>query len=199
MITISDIFQKKKRPTIARVINTGNSYFDFIINMSEFEPTTIGRHTTMLESLVVEILVVAAWIVFVAYGAWFFSSARKREREQAEVRERKGKKQERISERVFAPEQVRKSIPQPLKKPEKVRAYARSRSYFVSGLAVGFGLTFLAAFVILWISIFYASQLSVGISYEKMIVAFIFPMLFIFATGTVLLTIGIVRWRKLRF
>ena len=70
---------------------------------------------------------------------------------------------------------------------------ARSRSSFVNGLAIGFGLAFLATFVILWISIFYTSQLSVEISYEKMISAFIYPMLFILGTGTVLLTTGIVR------
>jgi len=70
---------------------------------------------------------------------------------------------------------------------------ARNRSSFVNGLAIGFGLAFLATFVILWVSIFYASQLSAGISYERMISAFIYPMLFILATGTVLLTTGIVR------
>ena len=70
---------------------------------------------------------------------------------------------------------------------------ARSRSSFVNGLAIGFGLAFLATFVILWISIFYASQLSAGISYERMISAFIYPMLFILSAGTVLLTTGIVR------
>jgi len=70
---------------------------------------------------------------------------------------------------------------------------ARNRSSFVNGLAIGFGLAFLATFAILWISIFYASQLSAGISYEKMISAFIYPMLFILSSGTVLLTTGIVR------
>ena len=70
---------------------------------------------------------------------------------------------------------------------------ARNRSSFVNGLAIGFGLAFLATFVILWVSIFYTSQLSEGISYERMISAFIYPMLFILATGTVLLTTGIVR------
>ena len=153
----------------------------------------------MLELLVVELLVVGVWTCFVAYGAWFFSSAKKREREQAEVQERKRKKQEIISRRVSAPEQVRKSIPKPPKRPKTIRPCGRSRSSFANGLAVGFGLTFLANFIILWISIFYTSQLSAGISYEKMIVVFIYPMLFILATGMVLLTTGIVRWRKLRF
>ena len=70
---------------------------------------------------------------------------------------------------------------------------ARSRSSFVNGLAIGFGLALLATFVILWISIFFGSQLSPRISYEKMISVFIYPMLFILGTGTVLLTTGIVR------
>lgn len=70
---------------------------------------------------------------------------------------------------------------------------ARSRSSFVNGLAIGFGLAFLATFVILWISIFFGSQLSPGISYEKMISVFVYPLLFLLATGTALLTTGIVR------
>ena len=103
--------------------------------MLEFEPNNTVGHTRMLELLVVEILVVGTWIGFVAYGAWFFSSAKKREREQAEVQEcfsglydsskdamfvsarRKRKKQERISRHVSAPEQVRKEIPKPPKRP----------------------------------------------------------------------------------
>ena len=70
---------------------------------------------------------------------------------------------------------------------------ARSRSSFVNGLAIGFGLAFLATFATLWISIFFGSQLSPEISYERMISVFIYPMLFILSTGTVLLTTGIVR------
>jgi len=70
---------------------------------------------------------------------------------------------------------------------------ARSRSSFVNGLAIGFGLAFLATFVILWISIFFGSQLSPGITYEKMISIFVYPLLFLLATGTVFLTAGIVR------
>jgi len=70
---------------------------------------------------------------------------------------------------------------------------ARSRSSFVNGLAIGFGAGFLATFAILWISIFFGSQLSPVISYAQMISAFIYPLLFLSATGTVFLTAGIVR------
>ena len=176
--------------------------------MSEFELTNTCGHTGMMELLVIELLVVGIWIAFVAYGVWFFSLAKKREREQEEVQEcfssLYNSRAQRISRRVSAPEQVRKSIPKPPKRPEIVRAHAgsgysfvngsaRSSYSFVNGLAIGFGLTLLAAFVILWMSIFYASQLSAGISYEKMISVFIYPMLFTFATGTALLTTGIVR------
>ncbi len=72
-------------------------------------------------------------------------------------------------------------------------AMARNRSSFVNGLAIGFGAGFLATFAILWISIFFCSQLSLGISYEQMISVFIYPLLFLFGIGTVLLTAGIVR------
>ena len=175
--------------------------------MSEFEPNNTGGHTRMLELLGIGLLLVGTWIGFIAYGVWFFSLAKKRERE-AEVQEAfsglKNSRAQRISRRVSAPEQVRKSIPKPPKRPETVRERARS-SYsfanditrsgysFVNGLAIGLGLAFLETFVILCMSIFYASQLSAGISYEKMISALIYPLLFLLAIGTVFLTMGIVR------
>lgn len=174
--------------------------------MSEFEPTNQGGHARMLELSLIG-LVVGTWICFVAYGVWFFSSAKKRGRE-AEVQEAfsglKNSRSQRISRRVSAPEKVRKSIPKPPKRPETVRAragsnylfineFTRSDYSFVNGLAIGLGLAFLETFVILWMSIFYASQLSTEISYEKMISALIYPLLFLLATGTVFLTMGIVR------
>ncbi len=70
---------------------------------------------------------------------------------------------------------------------------ARSRSSFVNGLAMGAGAGFLATFAILWISIFFGSQLSPEVSYEQMISVFIYPLLFLLGAGTVLLTAGIVR------
>jgi len=70
---------------------------------------------------------------------------------------------------------------------------ARSRSSFVNGLAMGSGAGFLATFTILWISIFFGSQLSSVISYPQMISVFIYPLFFLLGTGTVLLTAGVVR------
>jgi len=70
---------------------------------------------------------------------------------------------------------------------------ARDRSSFVSGLAIGVGMGFLATFTILWISIFFSSKLSLGISYEQMISVFIYPLLFLLGAGVVLLTAGVVR------
>ena len=51
--------------------------------MLEFETTTTGAHTRMLE-----VLVVGAWACLVPYSAWFFLSAKKREQERVEVQER---------------------------------------------------------------------------------------------------------------
>jgi hypothetical protein len=70
---------------------------------------------------------------------------------------------------------------------------ARSRGSFVNGCAIGFGSGFLATFVVLWISVFFSSQLSPGVGYEQMISVFIYPLLFLLGTGMVLLTAGIVR------
>ena len=70
---------------------------------------------------------------------------------------------------------------------------ARDRSSFVNGLAIGFGVGFLATFATLWISVFFSSQLSPGVSYAQMISVFIYPLFFLLGTGIVLLTTGIVR------
>ena len=70
---------------------------------------------------------------------------------------------------------------------------ARSRSSFVNGLAIGVGAGFLATFTILWISIFFSSQLSPVVSYAQMISVFIYPLLFLLGTGILLLTAGVVR------
>lgn len=67
------------------------------------------------------------------------------------------------------------------------------RGSFVNGLAIGVGIAFLANFVILWVSVFFGSQLSPAITYEKMISVFIYPLIFFLASGTVLLTAGLVR------
>ena len=75
----------------------------------------------------------------------------------------------------------------------ETRVTARNRSSFVNGLAIGFGVGFLATFTILWISIFFSSQFSPGISYAQMISVFIYPLLFLLGTGVVLLTAGVVR------
>jgi len=70
---------------------------------------------------------------------------------------------------------------------------ARSRSSFVNGLAIGFGVALLATFAILWISVYFGAQISSGISYEKMISLFIYPLLFLLVTGTAFLTAGVIR------
>lgn len=72
-------------------------------------------------------------------------------------------------------------------------ATAGSRSSFVNGLAIGVGAGFLATFAILWVSIFFNSELSPWVSYAQMISVFIYPLLFLLGTGIVLLTAGIVR------
>lgn len=69
----------------------------------------------------------------------------------------------------------------------------RSRSSFINGLAIGLGSGFLATFITLWISILFGSQMNAVTTYEHMISVFIYPLLFLWGTGVVLLTAGIVR------
>jgi len=64
---------------------------------------------------------------------------------------------------------------------------------FINGLAIGAGAGFLATFSVLWISVFFSSQLSTRINYGQMLSFFIFPLIFLLVVGTVLLTLGIIR------
>ena len=152
-----------------RKTKTSNPYLDYITNMSESEVTNRCGHTML------ELLVVGTWIVFIAYGTWFFSLARREREEYQKFLKELGNS--------HAPR-----IPDSFVNDSTISNYS-----FVNGLAIGLGVAFLETFVILWMSIFYASQLSAEIIYEKMFATLIYPMLSILTTGMVLLTMGVLR------
>jgi hypothetical protein len=80
------------------------------------------------------------------------------------------------------------------KKNERKRGSILSQesSNFVHGLAAGLGIGCIAAFVILWLTVFFTPQLPAGITYAAMLSTFIYPLIYLFALGLIALTVGIV-------
>jgi hypothetical protein len=68
----------------------------------------------------------------------------------------------------------------------------QERSNFVHGLSAGLGIGCIAAFIMLWLTVFFTPQLPVGITYEDMLSRFIYPLIYLFALGLISLTVGIV-------
>jgi len=69
----------------------------------------------------------------------------------------------------------------------------QNRSSFVHGLAAGLGIGCIAAFVMMWVAVFFTPRLSSGITYEAMLSTFIYPLIYLFGLGLIALTVGIVR------
>jgi cation transport ATPase len=68
----------------------------------------------------------------------------------------------------------------------------QERSNFVHGLSAGLGIGCIAAFIMLWLTVFFTPQLPAGITYEAMLSQFIYPLIYLFALGLISLTVGIV-------
>ncbi len=68
----------------------------------------------------------------------------------------------------------------------------QERSNFVHGLSAGLGIGCIAAFIMLWLTVFFTPQLPVGITYQDMLSTFIYPLIYLFALGLISLTVGIV-------
>jgi len=80
------------------------------------------------------------------------------------------------------------------KKNERKRGsnVTKDKSSFGHGLAAGLGIGCIAAFVMLWITVFFTPRLSSGITYEAMLATFIYPLIYLLALGLIALTVGIV-------
>jgi hypothetical protein len=76
---------------------------------------------------------------------------------------------------------------------KRVSNLTQDRSGFVHGLAAGLGIGCIAAFVMMWIAVFFTPRISSGITYEAMLSTFIYPLIYLFALGLIALTVGIVR------
>ena len=67
------------------------------------------------------------------------------------------------------------------------------KSAYVNGLAVGIGIGLIATFVTMWIAVFFSPQLPVGTTYQTMLSMFIYPLVYLLAAGSIMLTAGVVR------
>lgn len=79
---------------------------------------------------------------------------------------------------------------------------SEDKSSFVHGLSVGLGLGCMATFIIMWIVVFFSPQLPSTVTYEAMLLVFIYPLVYLLAVGLIALIAGIVREyyvRKNRF
>jgi polyferredoxin len=65
---------------------------------------------------------------------------------------------------------------------------------FTNGFIIGLGVGFIALFIVLWVSAFFASIIS-GMSYGRLLSVFIYPMVFMLAAGISLVVAGFVRER----
>ncbi len=75
----------------------------------------------------------------------------------------------------------------------EVEKNVRERGIFANGVAVGLGMAYIAAFAILWASVYFSPRMPTGISYEDLLSIFFYPLIILLAVGTVSLTAGIVR------
>jgi hypothetical protein len=67
------------------------------------------------------------------------------------------------------------------------------RAIFINGLSVGLGIGCIVTFVVMWIAVFFTPQLPVGATYQDLLSIFIYPLIYLLATGLITLTAGIVR------
>jgi hypothetical protein len=67
------------------------------------------------------------------------------------------------------------------------------KKVFINGLYVGLGIGCITTFVMVWIAVFFSTQLPPGATYESMLSIFIYPLIYLLAVGLIALTAGIVR------
>jgi len=75
----------------------------------------------------------------------------------------------------------------------ETNSQGEDRSNFVHGLAVGFGISCIATFVIVWISLFFTPKLQNAVTYENLLSIFVYPLIYLLSIGLIALTAGIVR------
>jgi cation transport ATPase len=75
----------------------------------------------------------------------------------------------------------------------KTNSQEGDRGNFVHGLAVGFGISCIATFAIVWISLFFTPKLQNTVTYENLLSIFVYPLIYLLSVGLIALTAGIVK------
>jgi len=102
--------------------------------------------------------------------------------------------QESEPEEFVAPEEATEQKQEEVKQKDlRLNTQGEDRSSFVHGLSVGLGIGCIATFVIMWITVFFTPQLPSTVTYENLLVIFIYPLIYLLAVGLIALTAGIVR------
>jgi len=94
---------------------------------------------------------------------------------------------------VDAEEPTERNIEQTKNKSLRINIQRENGGNFIHGLAVGFGISCIATFVIVWISLLFTPKLPDGVTYENLLSIFIYPLIYLLAVGLIALTAGIVR------
>jgi hypothetical protein len=110
--------------------------------------------------------------------------------EDSQVQEQEASQQTENEKKEAPAENVRTKRKKNERKHEPI--LNQDRSNFVHGLSAGLGIGCIAAFIILWLTVFFTPQLPAGITYEDMLSRFIYPLIYLFALGLISLTVGIV-------
>ena len=76
---------------------------------------------------------------------------------------------------------------------EEPKVKRRLGAGFINGLGVGFGIGCVAAFAILWVSVYFSPMLPGNVGYSDLLVIFVYPLLYLLAIGLISLTAGFVR------
>ncbi len=94
-------------------------------------------------------------------------------------------------EEYASAEETAESVPE--EKRQERHDYEPGRSGFLHGLSVGLGISCIATFVIIWITLFFTPQMPSTITYETLLSVFIYPLIYLLTVGLIALTAGIVR------
>jgi hypothetical protein len=94
---------------------------------------------------------------------------------------------------VASEESTKQEVEQTENNHLSLNTQGEGRGSFVHGLAVGLGISCIATFVIVWISLFFTPKLPNAVTYENLLSIFVYPLIYLLSVGLIALTAGIVR------
>ena len=94
---------------------------------------------------------------------------------------------------VASEESTKQEVEQTENNRLRLNTQGEGKGSFVHGLAVGLGISCIATFVIVWISLFFTPKLQNAVTYENLLSIFVYPLIYLLSVGLIALTAGIVR------